>query len=98
MGKPDKNKYLLSFEIECRMLLDRTEFCAVSFRPISIFPGNLVFGLDPASLYSYGEFRAKNAGRVVGRHDKLIVYEGNSRTNQMKVAGILDSQRIGLGY
>ncbi|HVP90910.1 MAG TPA: hypothetical protein VMS75_06805 [Terriglobales bacterium] len=66
------------------MLADRTEFCRVFFRPTSIFPRQLVFGLDPVSLDLYEEFRRKSAGKVVGRYDQLVVYVGNKESGVLR--------------
>jgi len=82
VGKLDQ--YHLSFEIECHKQLDLTEFCRVFFRQTSIFPKNLVFGLDSITYEPYEEFREKNGGMVVGRFDKLIVYVSNTETGLLR--------------
>ncbi len=74
------NQYHLSFEIECHKLVDLSEFCRVFFRPASVFPPHLLFGLDHNTFDPYEIFREKHAGMVVNRYDKLNIFMKNTVT------------------
>ena len=75
-----ENAYRLPFEIECHKKPDHFEFCRVFFRPVPPFPRHLLFGMDNVHFGPYAQFMEDNAGMVVGRADKLIIYVANKKT------------------
>jgi hypothetical protein len=78
MGVPDPAT--MSFEIECHKLLDLTEFCRFFFRSASGIPEGIEFGLDPEKTAPFEEFKEQNAGKIVARFQKLVVYIKHVKT------------------
>jgi len=78
----DKDLYRLPFEIECHRQKDELEFCRVFFTPKLPLPKRLLFGMDGLHLTPYEQFIEDNAGMVVNRADKLIVFIKNKRTGR----------------
>jgi hypothetical protein len=77
---PMDTSYRLPFEIECHKKPDHFEFCRIFFKSVSPFPKHVLFGMDNVHFAPYKQFMEDNAGMVVGRSDKLIIFVANKKT------------------